>query len=42
MFADMKEEMVKQQALFDREREQVVHDWENTAREREKLKDLNN
>jgi len=29
MFADMREEMVKQQTLFDCEREQAAHDREN-------------
>ena len=41
MFADMKEEMTKQQTLFDREREQAAHDRENTAREQKELKHLN-
>ena len=41
MFADMKEEMAKQQALFDRERELSEQDLENTAREREEMKCLN-
>ena len=35
MFADMKEEMAKQHALFDRESEQATLDRENAARERE-------
>ena len=39
MFADMKEDMAKQQSLF--EREQVAHYWENAAREWEELKRLN-
>jgi len=41
MFADMKEEMAKQQALFDHEREQAAHDQENAAHEREELKHQN-
>jgi len=32
---------MKQQILFDREREQAAHDRENAAREREELKCLN-
>ena len=41
MFTDMKEEMVKQQALFDHERERSEQDRENTAREWEEMKCLN-
>jgi len=41
MFADMKKEMAKQQALFDREREQS-HDRENVVCEWEDMKHLNN
>ena len=41
MFVDMKKEMAKQQALFDREWEQAVIDRDNVAREREELKHLN-
>ena len=41
MFADINEEMVKQQALFDREWEQATHNRENEAHEQEKLKHLN-
>jgi len=41
MFADMKEEMAKQQTLFEREQEQATHDRENAASEREELKHLN-
>jgi len=33
--------MAKQHALFNREREQAAHDQENTVREREELKRLN-
>ena len=41
MFADIKEELVKQQALFDHQREQAKQDQEHAAREREKMKHLN-
>ena len=41
MFAEVREEMEKQQALFDRDREQEVHDQENAVREREEIKHLN-
>jgi len=41
MFADMKEELTKQQALFDCEWEQAEHDREHAAREREEMKHLN-
>ena len=41
MFADMRKEMVKQQALFDRERKQAAYDQENTTREWEEMKHLN-
>jgi len=37
----MKEEMVKQQAMFNRKRERSEHDRENTAHEREEMKCLN-
>ena len=40
MFTDMKE-MAKQQALFNREREQATHDRENAACEQEELKRQN-
>ena len=40
MFADM-EEMVEQQTLFDRERERLKHDRENTTRDWEEMKCLN-
>jgi len=42
MFTDMKEKMEKHQALFDREREQAMHDRENAVCEREELKRQNN
>ena len=41
MFAGMKEEMAKQQALFDRKWEWSEQDRENTASEWEELKYLN-
>ena len=41
MFTDMKKEMAKQQALFDRKREQAALDRDNVAREQEELKHLN-
>jgi len=41
MFADMKEEMAKQQALFDRDQEQVTLDRENATYKQEELKHLN-
>ena len=41
MFADMREKMAKQQALFNHEREQVAHDRENVACKREEMKCLN-
>ena len=40
MFAGIREEMAKQQALFDHERKQAAHDRENTACEREEMKCL--
>ena len=40
MFADMKE-LAKQQALFDREREQDEQDRVHTARKQEEMKHLN-
>ena len=42
MFADMKEKLAQQQALFNREREQVEQDREHTTREWEEMKHLNN
>jgi len=41
MFINMKEDMAKQQAMFDRECEQAENDWENMARERKEMKYLN-
>jgi len=41
MFTDMKGEMVKQQALFDREPEQATYDRENAACEWEEVKRQN-
>jgi len=41
MFTDTREEMTKQQVMFDREREQTTHDRENAAREWEEMKRLN-
>jgi len=41
MFADMREEMAKQQAMFDCESEQAAHYREDATREREKMKCLN-
>ena len=41
MLAYMREEMAKQQAMFDRERKQAAHDRENVAREWGEMKCLN-
>jgi len=41
MFADMREEMAKQQAMFDCEPDQATHDRENAARKLEEMKRLN-
>ena len=40
MFTDMREEIAKQQALFDRKHEQAAHDRENATCEGEEMKRL--
>ena len=41
MFVDMKEEMAKEQILFDREQEQAEGDREDAASEQEEIRCLN-